>query len=204
MSRLRRRPVSDESRGTGSPYARGYAAAQPDPGGVAMAHNGGDSLPDPPAPPEMPPRTSLHRSQWILVPLVLSLPLLALLGLFSGRETTRADLGPLAVQIRYPTKLRYNAFDNITLHVHNRGTTPLDTVSVALDSSYVAGFSMITSVPPFDASFTVSLPQLEAGESRLVRIELRAERYWRQRGVLAIGSRGTDTLRIPLATFVFP
>jgi hypothetical protein len=169
-----------------------------------MANEEIDDLPNPPAAPEMPPRISLHRSQWILVPLMLSLPLLALLGLFSGRNTTRAELGPLAVQIRYPTKLRYNAFDNITLHVHNRGTTALDTVSVALDSAYVAGFSMVTAVPPFDESFTLSLLPLAAGESRLVRVELRAERYWRQRGTLTIGTRGADTLRIRLSTFVFP
>src|SRR5687768_1769398 len=124
-----------------------------------MAHERVEDLPNPPEPPDIPPRVALQPSQWVLVPLMLCLPLLALLGSFSGRDTTRADLGPLAVQIRYPTKLRYNAFDHIMLHVHNRGTTPLDTVSVALDSSYVAGFSMITSVPPFDASFIVSLPQ---------------------------------------------
>jgi hypothetical protein len=168
-----------------------------------MAHNGVDSLPDPPDAPDVPPRISLHRSQWILVPLMLSLPLLALLGVFAGRDRTRAELGPLAVDVRYPTALRYNTFDNIALHVRNRGAISLDTVTIALDSAYTAGFSMVTSIPPFEESFSLALPQLRAGESRLVRIELRAERYWRHHGVLAI-SAGPDTLRIRLSTFVFP
>jgi hypothetical protein len=169
-----------------------------------MARNGVDDLPDPPNAPEMPRRISLQPSQWVLLPLMLALPVVALLGVFGGRHSARAELGPLAVHVRYPTAFRYNSFDNIALHVQNRGATTLDTVSIAIDTTYAHGFSMVTSIPPFEESFTIALPQLRAGESRLVRIELRAERYWRHRGTLAISADGADTLRIRLSTIVFP
>jgi hypothetical protein len=169
-----------------------------------MARTGVDSLPDPPDAPEMPRRISLHRNQWVLIALMLCLPVLALLGVFGGRATRRGEAGPLAVNVRYPTALRYNVFDNIELHVQNRGAAVLDTVSVAIDSAYATRFSMITSIPPFEEAFRVTLPQLRAGESRPVRVELRAERYWRHRGIIAITAGGADTLRIRLSTIVFP
>ena len=74
-----------------------------------MARNGVDRLPDPPDAPEMPRRISLHPGQWVFVPLMLAIPILALLGFFGGQHTTRAELGPLAVSVRHPAALRYNA-----------------------------------------------------------------------------------------------
>jgi hypothetical protein len=163
-----------------------------------------ESLPDPPEPPEVPRRLSVYRFQLIGFPLLAAIPLLALFGFFGERwQTVRGEAGSIAVSVRYPSAFRYKMIDAIELHVHNRGAAAIDTVAVALDTAYAARFSTVTAIPPFSGPFEVDLPGLAAGESRRVRIEIQAERYWSHSGILTVAA-GVDTIRVPLTTMVYP
>lgn len=163
-----------------------------------------DELPDPPDAPSIERGISIARYQVIGLALLAMLPLLALAGSFGDRWDSRnAAAGSLDVSLRYPTVFRYKTINSFAVHVTNRGTTALDTVTVALDTTYASGFSTVTAVPPFSGSFEVDLVDLPPGQTKLVRIEIQGERYWRHAGELTASS-GPDTVRVPVSTFVFP
>ena len=105
--------------------------------------------------------------------------------------------------MRYPSVIRYKILDHIEMHVRNRGTAHLDTVIIALDTTYARRFSDVVATPSFDDDFQIPLSQLGAGESRLIRIQLKAERYWRHRGELHV-TAGSDTVRVLFSTIVYP
>jgi hypothetical protein len=163
-----------------------------------------ESLPDPPGPPDHHGRIRLYRFQRLGLPILAAIPILALLGLFGERwNSVQARDGALDVSVRYPTAFRYKMIDEIEVYVTNRGSGIIDTVTVALDTAYATMFSTINAVPPFTGPFEVSLPQLASGESRRVRIEIQAERYWTHTGELSVRS-ASDTARVTLETTVFP
>ena len=163
-----------------------------------------DELRDPPDAPSIERGISIAPYQMIGLALLAVLPLLALAGTLGDRWDSRdAAAGSLDVSLRYPTVFRYKTINSFTVHVTNRGATALDTVTVALDTTYALGFSTVTAVPPFTGPFEVDLVELQPGETRLVRIEIQGERYWRRAGELTASS-GPDTVRVPVATFVFP
>lgn len=166
--------------------------------------SGVDDLPDPPDPPEIPRRLSLYRFQMFGLPFLVAIPLLALFGVFGERRSgLEGERGALEVSGQYPTAFRYKMLESIDLHVRNRGAAPIDTITVALDSAYASRFSTITAVPGFTGPFEIDLPAVAPGDSRFVRIEIQAERYWSHKGSLTI-SAGADTIRLPLSTFVYP
>jgi hypothetical protein len=159
---------------------------------------------DPPEAPDTPRRPRLYRAQWIGLPLIIAFPLLALLGVFGERwHTQRVESGALDVSVRHPTVFRYKMIDAIEVHVRNRGAQPIDTATVSLDTAYAGRFSTVTAIPSFDGAFDIDLAALQPGESRRVRIEIQAERYWTHRGELTVAA-GTDTVRAALTTRVFP
>jgi hypothetical protein len=163
-----------------------------------------DTLPDPPEPPEIRRSLSLYRFQLIGLPFLLAIPLLALFGVFGERwQDVRSSQGVLEVSGRYPAVFRYKMIDAIELHVRNRGDAVIDTITVALDTAYAARFSTITAVPPFTGPFELDLTAVEPGASRRVRIEIQAERYWSHSGHVTVAA-GSDTIRIPLTTVVYP
>ena len=163
-----------------------------------------DELPDPPGAPSIERGIALARYQLIGLVLLAVLPVLALTGTFGDRwESRNAAAGSLDVSLRYPTVFRYKTINSFAVHVTNRGTATLDTVTVALDTMYANAFSTVTAVPPFTGPFEVALVDLPPGQTKLVRIEIQGERYWRHTGELTASS-GPDTVRLPVSTFVFP
>ena len=147
---------------------------------------------------------ALARYQIIGLVLLGMIPVLALAGVFGDRWDSRNEVsGSLDVSLRYPTAFRYKTINSFAVHVTNRGTTALDTVTIALDTMYANGFSTVTAVPPFTGPFEVDLVDLPPGQTKLVRIEIQGERYWRHTGELTASS-GPDTVRVPVSTIIFP
>ncbi|HEX6133313.1 MAG TPA: hypothetical protein VFZ24_05105 [Longimicrobiales bacterium] len=169
-----------------------------------MARGGVDSLPDPPGAPRTRRHVSLFGFQWVGVAVLAAFPVLALLGVFGERwATVESTGGPLHVNVRYPTVFRYKMLNAIDLDVRNTGTAVIDTITVALDTVYASRFSTITAVPPFSGPYEVELPAVQPRETRRVRIEIQAERYWVHAGTLTVATR-TDTVRVPLRTTIYP
>ncbi len=66
-------------------------------------------------------------------------------------------------------------------------------------------FSTLNMIPSSTRAFVVELTDVAPAEERLVWAELQAERYGSHTGsVRAYRKGGTDTISVPLRTFVFP
>lgn len=156
--------------------------------------------------PDAPRRFRLHGYQWVGLPLLFLVPVLALLGVF-GETKGRAEAvgADLAMEVRYADRLRHKQLNAIEVRVENGSGVRLDTVTLAFDESYVQPFSVRAFVPSATRPFEVELYDLASGEVRLVWAELQAERYGRHRGALRAYATGrVDTTSITLSTFVFP
>lgn len=167
-----------------------------------MGHD--DKIPKPPAAPRIERRVRIHPLRFAGLVVFLVLPvILAALGVFGEtRRHARADGAPVSVDVRWPERFRYRQRDEIQIRVTNRSSVAIDTVTVAIDTTYLSRFSNVTAVPTFDGVYELSLVALAPGELRLAVIELQAEHYGRHRGDLIVIAG--DTIRIPLHTTIYP
>lgn len=190
------------AKGVGAVCGLHRMAGTPRPGAPMLARDG-DARP-PPA-PSIERRLRLHPAQWIGVPLLLLVPLLAVLGLFGeARETLDAHAAAISVEANHPTRSRHGLPGHLWLEVRNDSPGVIDTVTVELDPAYAAGFSKLEASPAFERPYLIRLVEVNPGESRRVRLEFEQERYGWRRGELRVRSSGGDTARIRLRTFIFP
>lgn len=158
----------------------------------------------PPEPPDVPRHIHLSASRGMGLGAMALIPVLALFHVFGERwERAERTTPAFDVRVEYPTSFRYKMLNAITVQVHNRSGRQLDTVTVALDTGYVSRFSTVIFTPSVDRAYEVPLTRMAAGETRLVSIELQAERYGRHAGDLTV-SAGADTAAVRIHTLVWP
>lgn len=157
------------------------------------------------APPH-PHRIRLSRPQWIGLPLLALIPLLALFGLFGESMGHVEKQGrELAVSIDYPSRYRYKQINPVEVHLENRSGAVLDTVIVDFDPSWIDRFSTVTFIPAPTEAFRVEVTGLEPGERQVIWGEIQAEHYGRHSGTIDVYRKGsTDTVTLTLNTYVFP
>ncbi len=164
-----------------------------------------EDVEQPPPAPEIDRRFRLHGVQWVGIPILLLIPVLALFGVFGERwQSVSGETTELSVALDYPSSYRYHIINSLRMEVTNRTEALLDTVTIDLDTSYIEHFSNVSGVPPLDHAYALKLLALEPGETRRVRVELRGERYGRHEGVIRVTGTGADTVRLPVSTFIFP
>lgn len=164
-----------------------------------------DRPPQPPPPPEIDRRFRLYPWQWVGLPILVLIPVLALFGVFGHtRGAARAMTSALELDIQYSTRYRFKEIQPMYVRVRNRSDRTLDTVTVAFDTAYVARFSTVTFRPDISRSFEVELTDLRPGEVRLVAVELQGEMYWRHQGLVSSWHAGGDTASARVSTFIFP
>lgn len=156
--------------------------------------------------PDTPRRFRLHGYQWVGIPLLFLVPVLALLGVFGETwERVEALGADLALEVRYADRYRYKQINTVEAWVENRSGARLDTVVVAFDEAYARQFSTLMFIPSPTEPFEVELYGLAPGERRLIWAELQAERYGRHTGALRAHAAGrADTTSVTLSTLVFP
>lgn len=132
-------------------------------------------------------------------------PALALAGVFGeGTAVAEVETPDLRVQVRYSDRLRYKQMARLVVEVENRGLEAIDTVTVALDPSYVLQFSNPLFIPSATVPFRVPLTALGPGRTERVLVKLQGERYGRHDGELRVTTTGGDSLIVSLSTLVFP
>lgn len=158
----------------------------------------------PPTPPKLRPAVSLTLRQWIGIPILLVIPILAMFGVFGAHtRTEQVRAGRLAVAIMYPDRVRYRQTLGAQLAVQNTGTDPIDTIIVQYDTTYLNAFLISGAVPGLGSSYAAPIISVQPGETRVTTLVLAGDRRGRARGSVRV-SAGADTVRIPLSTFVFP
>lgn len=155
---------------------------------------------------DQPRRLKLYTAQWIGLPLIFLVPILALLGVFGeSREVVEGRSDELRMTVEYPTLYRYKQIDRVQVLVTNESNTTLDTVVVAFDPAYVSRFSTLMFIPSAKVPFDVELLDVGPGQTRRVWAELQGEAYGRHRGTIeAYRQGGLDTARVFVSTVIFP
>ncbi len=164
-----------------------------------------DEASQPPEAPEIERRFKLHRAQLIGVPILLLLPVLALVGVFGeARQTLSTGTSEISATVEYTTRHRHSMLNRLLLDVSNTTAATLDTVTVEIDTTYVSRSSDVTAIPSFEYPYTIQLTDLHPGETRKVHVEYHSHRYGPLSGELRVSSGGADTARLALSTFIFP
>jgi hypothetical protein len=159
----------------------------------------------PPEPPDIERRLKFYPLQWIGLPILIAVPVLALFGVLGESwSTLRGTTSSLEISVRYPTRFRYKQLNEVHVFVKNVSGQRLDTVTVSFDSTYISRFSTVTFLPAATRPYEVEMTEVLPGEDRLVVVELQGEQYWRHEGKLRVSGGEGDTASFPLSTIIFP
>jgi hypothetical protein len=160
-------------------------------------------LTEPPGAPAVRRRVRLYPGQWIGIPILILIPLLAALGVFGERRETVEFIGAaIRLEVDYPTRLRNGQRSDIEVRVRNLSAAPLDVV-VMFDPTYFGRFTRVSFTPGQSAPSEVELTDLEAGRAAVLRVELEGDKPWRNRGRVGVRHAG-DTAHVPIRTFILP
>jgi hypothetical protein len=161
-------------------------------------------LSEPPRLPDLPRRVRLYPGQWIGIPLLVLMPVLAIFGVF-GETRSKVDATGAAVRLEvdYPTRLRDGKWSEVQVRIRNASGDVLDDVTVTFDDAYLRHFARVTFTPVLSLPLAVELNDLQPGETSVVRVEFHGNRPWRGRGRIAATHRG-DTAAVLISTFTFP
>lgn len=162
-------------------------------------------LPKPPRAPEIKRHLHFYPWQWIGIPVLLGIPILAMFGMFGESFASATGNSPeVGVAVEYPTRFRYKMINSINVRVRNVSPQPIDTLSVGFSPDYMTQFSTLSAIPSFSETYLVEMLDLKPGEESLVRVEIQGEEYGRHQGEIIVTSGGADTASVPLSTFIFP
>jgi hypothetical protein len=163
----------------------------------------------PPEPPEIEREIRLNRVQKLGIPVILAIPLLALLGLFGTRMVTAtAGDAEMALMVHYATRSRYQQQHTLAVQLDNRSDRVLETVTIRFDRDYISRFAPATFTPQVDTitaeAYIVQLEAIHPGETRLIVVELKGEHYGLHRGSVTAAAGNHTPLQVELQTFIFP
>jgi hypothetical protein len=165
--------------------------------------------PQPPQPPDFRRELHFYPYQLIGIPLLVLIPILALLGVLSHMEkTVNAANADFDVQLQYPTRCFYRMNNTIELTIRNTSSQAMPTITVSLDKSYMHAFDAIQFTPDSvmltDTAYVVDLQDVGPGEARSISIDYEPSRYWQHQGNLMVSASEAEPIIVPLETFVFP
>lgn len=159
----------------------------------------------PPPPPDTRRRIRLYPAQWVGVPILLLLPVLALAGVFGEtRATSSLTHDGVHYDVEYPTRLRAGQHSVVQVRATLLGGAAGDTLEVELDAGWMQRFTRISVVPEPETPWRMLLPLAEPGQSAEVRIELEGRRLWRAEGAVRVRRAGGQPRDVAIRTFVFP
>ncbi|NIM41134.1 MAG: hypothetical protein GTN84_08515 [Hydrogenophaga sp.] len=167
--------------------------------------------PSPPRPPEYRREVRLGALEWIGIPALALLPVLALSGALGPAHTRQVLQAPNALwlDVSHPARLRHLGSGHLVVTVTNTAAEGTQDLSLAFDEAYLAHFSSVDSVPAPDAISSgrarVSLPALAPGERASVHLRLQPDDWGLLKGWVELNRPGQPTLaRLDFSTTVLP
>ncbi len=164
--------------------------------------------PGPPEAPELPRRLKFWPLQLIGVPIILLIPLLALAGIFDLHIADVQATGELALSVIYPTRSRYDTFNEMIIAVTNTTQSPLTEVVVQLERAYLDHFAQISANPDIsnisEAFYEITLGELAPGATQVITLDFQAHEQGTHEGRASVVSAETDPIEVSLNTLVLP
>ena len=173
---------------------------------TAMNERAGQASNEPTQPPSVDRGLELNWAQWIGIPILAVIPVLAMAGVFGEHwESKDADgaTARLRMQVEYPDRFRARLTKPITVSIENRSPATFDTVEVSFDTAFVDRFVGVSFIPEARDAYVVAVTDVHPGETRRVHLEFAADRVGRHAGRV-VARAGGDSAVIALHTVVFP
>lgn len=163
----------------------------------------------PPQAPAFRPHICLDQAEKIGIPLLLLLPVLGLCGVFDEQvASVTAPSRDFTLQVTYPSRTRHHLDTAVEIEVHNTTGRALPRVTLAVDRHYLAAFDQLRFLPEptrqeADA-FEIDFSNLQAGEIRRLKIELRPDRPWLHRARISAHTPDGARAEARLSSLIFP
>jgi hypothetical protein len=154
-------------------------------------------------------RFQLYPYQYIAIPLLFLLPVLALLRVFDAHDEQITTTGNrLAVTVEYPTRTMYQLMERLTVEVENVSGETLSSVTVRIAADYMGIYTNSTFSPPVDALregfYEFVMNDVQPGETREVNADIQSDQYGAHSGVVTVSDDTNERVEVRLDTFVFP
>lgn len=168
-----------------------------------------DTGQQPPQPPEFQRRFALYPYQYIAIPLLFVMPILALLGLFGDAARTVETTGEeVTLHVEYSPRQRHGVATSMMILITNQTDAPLEDVTLRLDRAYFEGFTQVSFIPSVEAiagaEYRVELPPLLPHDEQAVRVDMRAETAGRYSAMVAVEGVNLEPVVITFDSILFP
>lgn len=168
-----------------------------------------DDVPQPPQSPELERRFTLYNYQYIAIPLLFVVPLLAVFGVFGETiSQSEATSAALDLSITFPDRMHAGTQHEIEIRVTNRSAEPLSLARVLVDRDYLEQFANVSSTPHAsewtDEYAAIELEDISPGTTQLVVLRVTGHWAGRHHGEVAVAVADDVVVRNPFATLVFP
>lgn len=155
--------------------------------------------------PESSPKIKAWRYQYIGIPFLLSIPILALLGFFGGTtKKIQFHQNDFSISLDYPDLLRNGQTEYVQIKILNTSIESLKNFKVHLNSEFLQQFDEIEAIPSFDKNIEVSLEEIPPNEQRFVFFKLKANKAGPHYGRIEIKKSNEKIIQTALRTFVLP
>lgn len=155
--------------------------------------------------PEFQPKIKLWRYQWIGIPLLLLIPILALLNVFGVQHENISYTGNgVEINGKYPVKMRYGQEEFLRLEIKNGSKQDLKGTRVIVDKSYVERFDGAEFSPDVTENYSVNLGTLKRGETKIFSLKLKAGKGGTYDGGLTVMSQNKQLYRTDVETVIYP
>lgn len=165
--------------------------------------------PRPPQPPEFQRRLHLYPYQYLLIPLLFLIPVLAILGVFGETIVTQAADNPaLSVQVEYSSRTRHKVSAPLKVFVTNQTNDDMTNLNVQFDRDYIDAFLWLSFLPVVtsvtDEAYIVTIEDLPAGQTQAVTVDLKAEKLGAFSGTVTVEGETIDPISVRLESLLFP
>lgn len=112
------------------------------------------------------------------------------------------------VHVEYSSRAEFGSSKPLLIEVRNESASPVESLAVEIDRSYLEGFQPQSFVPePKEVTtlaHVIDLGDVQPGEVRRVAVDLTAEKVGQRAGQVRVTSRDHPVAAIDISTFVFP
>jgi hypothetical protein len=164
---------------------------------------------EPPQAPDIPRQWKFHSYQYIAIPLLILIPVLALLGILGETSTTVevANEG-LVLRVHYPDRAHYEAYNHIEVTVRNDSSGVLSGAAVEFDRELLTHFSQLSVNPSLseitETAYRVELGDIEAGGERVVTLDYQPDMNGAHDSWVRLTVDGIAPVQAGISMFVFP
>jgi hypothetical protein len=163
----------------------------------------------PPAPPQFKPKFQIYGYQYIAIPILILVPLLAVFGVFGTTYASVESAGERArLRVDYPERVFTGESNEMAIHIRHVGTGDMTGIELWIDQSYLEQFTDVRFTPDIttltDEYAIIALENLAQSETRLVTIELAGHAVGSHEAEIRLRADGTEEATVRFSTLVFP